>query len=143
MNYEYDILSYRLQQHYHHFLRAFLKAQPRRLTYGLWHSDSEVREDGTEDTIEAVNAEPHDANIRGAICAERAALYRGSRGKIQGWEWWAKYVKQTKQNTVGWGVSLHDGGCGGYVSYIVVLAPHICAFFPPWFLRLDFGIPTL
>ena len=32
------------------------------------------RKDGTEDTIEAVNAEPHDANIRGAICAERAAL---------------------------------------------------------------------
>mmetsp|Transcript_31291 Transcript_31291/g.61414 ORF Transcript_31291/g.61414 Transcript_31291/m.61414 type:complete len:323 (+) Transcript_31291:80-1048(+) len=33
-----------------------------------------VRPDGTEGKIEAVNAEPHDANIRGAICAERAAL---------------------------------------------------------------------
>ena len=32
------------------------------------------REDGSEGTIEAVNAEPHDANIRGAICAERAAM---------------------------------------------------------------------
>mmetsp|Transcript_22733 Transcript_22733/g.50002 ORF Transcript_22733/g.50002 Transcript_22733/m.50002 type:complete len:339 (-) Transcript_22733:88-1104(-) len=32
------------------------------------------REDGTEGTIEAVNVEPHDANIRGAICAERAAM---------------------------------------------------------------------
>lgn len=84
MNYEYDINSYRLQQHYSItiFSGLFLKTQPRRLAYGLWHS--EVREDGTEDTIEAVNAEPHDANIRGAICAERAALYRGSRGKIQG-----------------------------------------------------------
>lgn len=35
-----------------------------------------VRPDGTEGKIEAVNAEPHDANIRGAICAERAALCR-------------------------------------------------------------------
>jgi len=34
------------------------------------------RPDGSEGTIEAVNAEPHDANIRGAICAERAALCR-------------------------------------------------------------------
>ncbi|CAJ1415503.1 unnamed protein product [Effrenium voratum] len=33
-----------------------------------------TRPDGSTDTIEAVNAEPHDANIRGAICAERAAL---------------------------------------------------------------------
>lgn len=32
------------------------------------------RTDGSFGTIEAVNAEPHDANIRGAICAERAAL---------------------------------------------------------------------
>lgn len=32
------------------------------------------RKDGSEGTIEAVNAEPHDANIRGAICAERAAM---------------------------------------------------------------------
>lgn len=34
------------------------------------------RADGSEGTIPAVNAEPHDANIRGAICAERAALCR-------------------------------------------------------------------
>jgi len=33
-----------------------------------------VRPDGSEGTIKAVNAEPHDANIRGAICAERVAL---------------------------------------------------------------------
>lgn len=33
-----------------------------------------VRKDGTHGTLEAVNAEPHDANIRGAICAERVAL---------------------------------------------------------------------
>lgn len=44
-----------------------------------------VRPDGTQGLIEAVNAEPHDANIRGAICAERAALCRfqkeeGDRG---------------------------------------------------------------
>eukprot|EP00438_Fugacium_kawagutii_P018813 Skav221683 [mRNA] locus=scaffold1494:121204:127671:+ [translate_table: standard] len=32
------------------------------------------RQDGSQGVIEAVNAEPHDANIRGAICAERAAL---------------------------------------------------------------------
>jgi len=34
------------------------------------------RTDGSTGTIGAVNAEPHDANIRGAICAERAALCR-------------------------------------------------------------------
>merc|ERR1719444_661930 len=34
------------------------------------------RADGREGTIQAVNAEPHDGNIRGAICAERAALCR-------------------------------------------------------------------
>lgn len=33
-----------------------------------------VRPDGTTGVIKAVNAEPHDANIRGAICAERIAL---------------------------------------------------------------------
>jgi len=38
-----------------------------------------IRLDGTEGTIEAVNAEPHDANIRGAICAERAALCQFQR----------------------------------------------------------------
>lgn len=38
-----------------------------------------VRTDGTEDTIEAVNAEAHDANIRGAICAERAGLCQFQR----------------------------------------------------------------
>lgn len=32
------------------------------------------RADGTEGTAVGVNVEPHDANIRGAICAERAAL---------------------------------------------------------------------
>eukprot|EP00931_Biecheleriopsis_adriatica_P007251 TRINITY_DN10855_c0_g1_i1.p1 TRINITY_DN10855_c0_g1~~TRINITY_DN10855_c0_g1_i1.p1 ORF type:complete len:327 (+),score=47.78 TRINITY_DN10855_c0_g1_i1:86-1066(+) len=35
-----------------------------------------TRPDGTSATIDAVNCEPHDANIRGAICAERAALCR-------------------------------------------------------------------
>eukprot|EP00929_Paragymnodinium_shiwhaense_P035134 TRINITY_DN19015_c0_g1_i1.p1 TRINITY_DN19015_c0_g1~~TRINITY_DN19015_c0_g1_i1.p1 ORF type:complete len:350 (+),score=78.35 TRINITY_DN19015_c0_g1_i1:120-1169(+) len=35
-----------------------------------------VRKDGTEGVIEAVNAEAHDGNIAGAICAERAALCR-------------------------------------------------------------------
>lgn len=34
------------------------------------------RQDGTEATIEAVNVEPRDANIRQAICAERAAMTR-------------------------------------------------------------------
>jgi cytidine deaminase len=38
-----------------------------------------VRPDGSEGTISAVNAEPHDANIRGAICAERAALCQFQR----------------------------------------------------------------
>lgn len=38
-----------------------------------------VRPDGVEGTIEAVNAEPHDANIRGAICAERVALCQFQR----------------------------------------------------------------
>ncbi|CAK9051218.1 Ferredoxin-dependent glutamate synthase (Fd-GOGAT) [Durusdinium trenchii] len=33
-----------------------------------------TRADGSGGTLEAVNAEPHDANIRGAICAERAAM---------------------------------------------------------------------
>lgn len=33
-----------------------------------------VRPDGTAGVIEAVNAEPGDANIRGAICAERIAM---------------------------------------------------------------------
>jgi len=37
------------------------------------------RADGSEGVIEAVNAEPHDGNIRGAICAERAALCRFQR----------------------------------------------------------------
>lgn len=37
------------------------------------------RGDGTEGVIEGVNAEPHDGNIRGAICAERAALCRFQR----------------------------------------------------------------
>jgi cytidine deaminase len=34
------------------------------------------RADSTEGTIQAVNEEPHDGNIRGAICAERAAMCR-------------------------------------------------------------------
>lgn len=38
-----------------------------------------VRPDGTHGVIEAVNAEPHDANIRGAICAERACMCRFQR----------------------------------------------------------------
>uniref|UniRef100_A0A7S4QQ05 Cytidine deaminase n=1 Tax=Alexandrium monilatum TaxID=311494 RepID=A0A7S4QQ05_9DINO len=38
-----------------------------------------TRQDGSMGTIGAVNAEPHDANIRGAICAERAALCRFQR----------------------------------------------------------------
>lgn len=37
------------------------------------------RPDGSEGTISAVNAEPHDANIRGAICAERAAFCQFQR----------------------------------------------------------------
>lgn len=37
------------------------------------------RTDGSVDTIGAVNVEPHDANIRGAICAERAAMCRFQR----------------------------------------------------------------
>lgn len=41
------------------------------------------RADGSEGVIEAVNAEPHDANIRGAICAERAALCRFQREEPQ------------------------------------------------------------
>lgn len=38
-----------------------------------------TRPDGSVGTIGAVNAEPHDANIRGAICAERAAMCRFQR----------------------------------------------------------------
>jgi len=38
-----------------------------------------TRTDGSVGTIEAVNAEPHDANIRGAICAERAAFCQFQR----------------------------------------------------------------
>mmetsp|Transcript_78429 Transcript_78429/g.199415 ORF Transcript_78429/g.199415 Transcript_78429/m.199415 type:complete len:326 (+) Transcript_78429:80-1057(+) len=37
------------------------------------------RSDGSEGVIEAVNVEPHDANIRGAICAERAAMCKFQR----------------------------------------------------------------
>jgi len=44
------------------------------------------REDGSEGTIEAVNAEPHDANIRGAICAERAAMCLEPR--LKNWRIW-------------------------------------------------------
>uniref|UniRef100_A0A7S1F9K1 CMP/dCMP-type deaminase domain-containing protein n=1 Tax=Noctiluca scintillans TaxID=2966 RepID=A0A7S1F9K1_NOCSC len=43
-----------------------------------------VRADGTQGIIKAVNAEPHDANIRGAICAERAALCQFQRDEADG-----------------------------------------------------------